>query len=85
MSQERLAMKKITEILRLKYDADLSNLAIARACKVSNSMAGEYLRRAQAAGISWPLVEEDEDGLYRRLFGEEDLPVEPARPLPNWE
>ncbi len=85
MSQERLTLRKIKEILRLKYEVGLSNRAIARACKVSNSTVGEYLRRAQEAGINWPLTEEDEDGMYRRLFGEEDLPVEPARPLPNWE
>ena len=56
MPQERLTVRKIKEILRLKYEAELSNRAIAAACKVSNSTVGEYLKRAEAAGISWPLV-----------------------------
>ena len=62
MAQERLTMRKIREILRLKYEAKLSNRAIADACKVSNSTVGEYLKRAKAAGVNWPIgdIEEDE-------------------------
>jgi IS30 family transposase len=47
MAQERLTVRKIKEILRLKYEANLSNRAIAGACKVSNSTVGEYLQRAR--------------------------------------
>jgi len=39
-------MRKIREVLRLHHEAGLSNRAIARACKVSNSTVGEYLIRA---------------------------------------
>lgn len=46
MSQEQLSLRKIREIIRLKYEAGLSNRAIAGACKISNSTVGEYLRRA---------------------------------------
>jgi len=52
MAQERLTMRKIREILRLKYEAKLSNRAIAGVCKVSNSTVGEYLKRAKAAGVN---------------------------------
>jgi DNA-binding transcriptional regulator LsrR (DeoR family) len=55
MAQERLTVRKFREILRLKYESGLSNRAIAGACNVSNSTVGEYLRRAEVAGISWPL------------------------------
>ncbi len=37
MTQERLTVRKIREILRLKEEAGLSNRAIARTCKISNS------------------------------------------------
>ena len=86
MPQERLTMRKIKEVLRLKYEAGLSNRAIAGACKISNSTVGEYLRRAEAAGVSWPLGELNEDELYQKLFGE-PIPVLPekAKPLPDWE
>ena len=86
MSQERLTLRKIREILRLKEEAGLSNRAIARACKISNSTVGEYLRRAAAAQISWPLPEGiNEEELYRKLFPEDMAPKEPERPLPDCE
>jgi len=86
MSQERLSLRKIREILRLKEEAGLSNRAIARACKISNSTVGEYLRRAGLANLHWPLPEGiSEDELFRQLFPEEAPQVEEERPLPDWE
>ena len=86
MAQERLTLRKIREILRLKEEAGLSNRAIARACKISNSTVGEYLRRAQAAELHWPLPEGlSEDELYQKLFPEAGGGTAPERPLPNWE
>ena len=85
MPQERLTMRKIKEILRLKYEAGLSNRAIAGACNISNSTVGEYLRRAEATGIGWPVDELSEDELYEKLFGEPAAAPEKARPLPDWE
>ena len=41
MSQERLMLRKISEILRLKEEAGLSNRTIAHARKISNSRVGE--------------------------------------------
>jgi transposase len=77
MPQERLTMRKIKEIL--------SNRAIAGACNISNSTVGEYLRRAEAAGISWPLGELSEDEIYQKMFGEPTPLPEKAKPLPDWE
>lgn len=86
MSQERLTLRKIREILRLKAEAGLSNRAIARACKISNSTVGEYLRRAAAANLHWPLAEGiGEDELYLRLFPEDKTASEPERPQPDFE
>ena len=77
MAKKRLTMKKITEVLRLKFESKLSNRVIARACKISNSTVGEYLKRAEAAGISWPPGEIGEEELYRKLFPEEKtVPLE---------
>lgn len=86
MAQERLTVRKIREILRLKYEAGLSNRAIAGACNISNSTVGEYLRRAEAAGIGWPLGEISEEELYQKLFGN-PAPTsgETSKPLPDWE
>jgi transposase len=69
MAQERLTMRKIHEVLRLKWECGLSNRAIARSCSISHSTVGEYLRRAKAAGLSWPLPSDlDEDKLFELLF-----------------
>jgi hypothetical protein len=65
VSQERLSVRKIREVLRLHHEAGLSNRAIARVCKVSNSTVGEYLIRAAQASLEWPPPE----GL-----SEDDLP-----------
>ncbi len=86
MSQERLSLRKIREILRLKEEAGLSNRALARACKISNSTVGEYLQRARQAGLSWPLPEGiSEDELYRKMFPGGAVPIETERPLPDFE
>ena len=86
MSQERLSMRKIREVLRLHHEAGLSNRAIARACKVSNSTVGEYLIRAAQASLEWPLPEGlSEDDLQRRLFPEKGQAAGAERPMPDWE
>ena len=86
MTQERLTLRKIREIIRLKEEAGLSNRAIARANKISNSTVGEYLRRAQAADLHWPLPEGiSDEALYQRLFPEDAVVEDPERPLPDWE
>jgi transposase len=86
MTKERLTMRKIREILRLKEESGLTNRAIARACKISNSTVGEYLQRAQVAGLHWPLPEGlSEDEFYQKLFPESSNESTPDRPLPDWK
>jgi transposase len=50
-------MRKIEEILRLKYETGLSHRAIAQSCSVSSSTVSTYVTHAKAAGLSWPLPE----------------------------
>jgi hypothetical protein len=79
-------LRKIREILRLKEEAGLSNRAIARACKISNSTVGEYPRRARLAGVGWPIPEgESEDELLQKLFPDTKRGNIPNRPFPDWE
>jgi len=70
MAQERLTVRKIREIIRLKVEAGLSDRAIAGASKVSNSTVGENLGRVKPAGLRWPSPDLGEDELYRRIFPE---------------
>ena len=87
MSQERLSMRKINEILRLKKECHLSNRAIARSCQISHSTVGEYLKRAEAAGISWPLPEELSEEQLERLLNtdEEEATGGAQKPMPDWK
>ena len=85
MAQERLSMRKIREVLRLKWECRLTNRAIARSCSISHSTVGEYVQRAQAAGLSWPIPAElDEDALFRLLFPTPSQPSTRIIPCPDW-
>ena len=55
MPAKRLSMRKIREVLRLKWAAGMSNRRIAASCGVSRPTVSEYLRRAESAGLRWPL------------------------------
>src|SRR6266542_2923849 len=47
---ERVLMRQVREILRLKFAQHLAHRAIARACGVGLGTVSEYCRRAQRAG-----------------------------------
>ena len=85
MAQERLTMRKIAEVLRLKWECGLSNRAVARSCSISHSTVAEYLRRAQEAGLSWPLpADMGEDTLFELLFPKAPPSSSRIIPCPDW-
>ena len=51
-------MRKIKEILRLKFEKELSNKQIAKSTNVAKSTVHLCLSKAKNANISWPLSEE---------------------------
>ena len=55
MTNRRLSMRHIIEVLRLKFDAKLSQGQIARSLNMSSGAVSNYLKRAAQAGLSWPL------------------------------
>jgi transposase len=85
MPRERLSMRKVREVLRLKYEQQLSNRAIALSCRLSVGSVHDYLQRARVAGLSWPLPDGlSDEALDLRLFPPANsLPSE--RALPDWE
>ena len=50
-------MRKTKEVLRLRYELGLGQRAIARSCSISHGAVHNYLKKATAAGIHWPLPE----------------------------
>ena len=85
MTQERLTMRKIREVLRLKWECGLGQRAIARSCGIARSTVGDYLQRAEAAGLGWPLPDQLDDAtLTQRLFPPPATPSARQSPLPDW-
>ena len=85
MSQERLSVRNIQEVLRLKWECGLGIRAIARSCSISHSTVIEYVRRAEAAGLTWPLPKSlGEDDLFRLLFPKRPRSSSRVIPLPDW-
>lgn len=74
-------MRKIREVLRLKFEAGLSDSAIARAIGSARSTVQACVRRAKDAGIGWPLSGQmDEATLHARLYRHEGLVSRPPPP-----
>jgi transposase len=85
MPAQRLSMRQVREVLRLKWACGLSDRKIAQSLRVSRPTVAEYGRRAQAAGLSWPLPDAlDETALERRLFARTAQPPVARRPTPDW-
>ena len=81
-------MRQIKELLRLKHEHGLSVREIARSCGLPVSTVGDYLKRAEGAGLNWPLPEElTEEQLLQKLLGSAAQAVAnpPARALPDWK
>lgn len=82
-------MRKIKEVLRLKFENQLSEYEIAYSCQISRTTVRDYLRRAGLAGLNWNEASVlNEVQIIERLF-----PVSPkgrstdseVRPEPNYQ
>lgn len=71
-------MRKIREILRLKWECHCSNHLIARSVGISSSTVSECLRRAQVAKLVWPLPEECDDLALEAQLYPPVLPIQAA-------
>ena len=86
MSNRRLSVRKIKEILRLKLDCGISEREIARSCQISRSTVADYIRRATAAGLNWSgATALAQTQLEERLFPTEHIPSSVKRPPPDCE
>ncbi len=86
MANRRLPVRKIKEVLRLKYDCNLSERQIARSCRVSRSTIADYIMKAKAARLTWPEGAELSDTqLEERLFPVRRLAASVKRPEPDYK
>lgn len=77
MAGRRLSMRKIREVLRLKWITGSSDRQIAKSCNIARSTVQEYLNRAQRAGLTWPIANELDDASLEDLL----YPKSPLKPF----
>lgn len=75
MPAQRLAMRQVYEVLRLKWGQGLRDRKIAHSLGISRPAVAAYVCRAEAAGLSWPLPETYDGGTLERWL----FPSVPAR------
>ena len=78
-------MRKIRELLRLKYELGRSHREIAASLGIANSTVSDYVRRASAAGFSWPLPEGLDDAALETALFPAPPPSRVPRPEPDWK
>ena len=83
MPAPRRAMRKIIEVLRLKFEARLSHERIAAATGISKGAVTKYLRRAQAAGIAWPLPAQTDEAQLEALLFPRAAPLVERHAMPD--
>jgi len=69
MSSKSITMRKIKEVLRLRFECGLSLNAIARALELSKGAVAKYDALARAAQLDWSSIQLlDEEWLASRLL-----------------
>lgn len=86
MPRKRTSMRNIREVLRLKHFHNRSIREISNSCGIGRSTVSDYLHRAKAAGLGWPLPEQLSDTvLEQRLFPSASQPVTTKRVIPDFQ
>jgi transposase len=87
MPAERVSMRRVREILRLKFECGMSDRGIAVAMNVARSTVQLCLARVATAGLTWPLPGTLTDaGLEATLFAAAggSRPGARHKPEPDW-
>jgi len=81
----RVSMRKISEILRQRFELRRSYREIGQSLNISISTISDYINRAKNAGIAWPLPEQlSEQELYDCLFLSSTQALN-QKVYPDWE
>ena len=85
MPRPHTAMRKIRDVLRLILGEGLSVRQVGASLQIPRTTVCDYVRRARAVGLGWPLPEDlDDAALEARLFASA-APVQHPRPEPDWQ
>ena len=85
MPGERLSMRKIRELLRLRWEQHLPQRVIANSLGLSQGSVSDYLSRARRVDLTWPLPDGLDDAQLEALLFPPlpDVPTD-QRPVPDW-
>ena len=67
MPAERVSMSKIRDVLRLTHAMGMSRRVVGEVTGIGKTAVGDYVRRASAVGLNWPIPEEIDDAELPRL------------------
>jgi len=79
------SMRTAREILRLHFEHDLSQRAIARACAVSPTTVGDYLQRIIQSGLACAAISALDDSSLKTLLYPEGRGALSRKPLPDFD
>jgi transposase len=85
MPRPRVDMRKIREVIRLSQGEGLSQRLTSVASGVPQTTVHDYLVRAAAAGLKWPLPEDLDDAGLEALLYPPARPSRTPRPVPDWQ
>jgi transposase len=78
-------MRKVREVLRLKFEGGQTNRRIARSCRISRPTVSDYLLRFEKAGLQWPAAAALDDAtLEQKLFAPVAVAPIAGRAVPDW-
>ncbi len=85
MPAKRITMRKIRDVMRLRYSGGLSVRQISRSTKISVGSIQKLLTTAKALELTWPLPDDMKDNQLARLFyPEADTRVSDRFQIPHW-
>src|SRR5258708_19532992 len=77
-------MRKLREVLRLRFELKLGYQQIGRSCAIGVSTVHKYLKRAEAAGVTWPLPADwDEARIEAMVFPRREPTIAEHNPAPT--
>jgi transposase len=84
MTKKRISMRKIREVLRLKYELKLNHRQIGKSLSISPSSVSRVANDAAAKGLTWPLPEGLSDSeLDAMIYGDKQQKIGPYTE-PDW-
>jgi hypothetical protein len=85
MPAKRTSMRLRKDVLRLKFESDLSLRQIAHSLNIGLGTVSLHLNQAKEAGLTWPLLMDlDDNGLERALFPNQLAPVRSGLVEPDY-